>query len=90
MNALKRACELKTITDRQRSYLWTQMGMNGYRTNEPIPLPQEEPSLVKEILSLHTEHLGFTARELSHLMMMEEAEMKSEFAAPKTRLRRIV
>ncbi len=66
------------------------MGMNGYRTNEPLPLPQEEPMLVKEILELHTEQLGFTARELSSLMLMEKAEMKSEYATSKTRLRRIV
>ena len=45
---------------------------------------------MKEILELHTEQLGFTARELSSLMLMEKAEMKSEYATSKTRLRRIV
>jgi Zn-dependent peptidase ImmA (M78 family)/transcriptional regulator with XRE-family HTH domain len=91
MNALlKRACDLATITERQRSYLWTQMGSLGYRTNEPIPLPQEEPALVKEILEVHQTQLGFSYRELAELMFMDEQEMKAEYAVPKTRLRLIV
>lgn len=91
MNALlKRACDLGTITERQRSYFWTQMGMHGYRTHEPIPLPQEEPTLVKEILDLHTGQLGFSMREISDLMLMDEHEMKAEYTMPKTGLRRIV
>jgi len=91
MNALlKRACDLGTITERQRSYLWMQMGAHGYRTHEPVPLPQEDPTLVKEIVDLHTSQLGFTLRELAELMLMNEDEARIEFAIPKTRLRRIV
>jgi Zn-dependent peptidase ImmA (M78 family)/DNA-binding XRE family transcriptional regulator len=91
MNALlKRACDLGTITERQRSYLWMQMGAHGYRTNEPVPLPSEEPSLVREIVNLHTGELGFSLRELAHLMLMTEDEVRSEYALPKNRLKRVV
>jgi Zn-dependent peptidase ImmA (M78 family)/transcriptional regulator with XRE-family HTH domain len=91
MNALlKRACELRTITERQRSYLWMQMGAHGYRTHEPVPLPHEEPTLIKEIVDLHLNQLGFSLSELSDLMLMEEPETRSEYATDKTRLRRIV
>jgi Zn-dependent peptidase ImmA (M78 family)/transcriptional regulator with XRE-family HTH domain len=87
---LKRACDLGTITERQRSYLWMQMGAHGYRTHEPNPLPQEEPTLVKEIVDLHTGQLGFSMRELAELMMMTEDEVRSEFAIPKNRLKRVI
>jgi len=88
MNALlKRACDLETITERQRSYLWAQMGAHGYRTHEPVPLPQEEPTLVKEIIDLHTGELGFSLKELAVLMMMEEDEVRSEYAVSKNRLK---
>jgi Zn-dependent peptidase ImmA (M78 family)/transcriptional regulator with XRE-family HTH domain len=47
MNAmLKRACDLESISPRQRSYLWTQMGMSGYRSHEPITIPPEKPGLL--------------------------------------------
>ena len=84
---LKRACDLETLTERQRSYLWAQMGAHGYRTHEPVPLPQEEPTLVKEIIELHTGELGFSMKELAALMMMDEDEVRSEYAIPKNRLR---
>ena len=91
MNALlKRACDLGTITERQRSYLWTQMGMHGYRTHEPVVLPQEEPTIVKEILDLHMGQLGYGSADIASLMLMDEQEMRSEYTVPKTRLRRIV
>ena len=35
---LKRASDLGVISDRQKTYLWTQMGAHGYRTNEPVQL----------------------------------------------------
>jgi hypothetical protein len=67
-----------------------QMGAHGYRTHEPNPLPQEEPTLVKEIVDLHTGQLGFSMRELAELMMMTEDEVRSEFAIPKNRLKRVI
>jgi Zn-dependent peptidase ImmA (M78 family)/transcriptional regulator with XRE-family HTH domain len=91
MNALlKRACDLGTITERQRSYLWMQMGAHGYRTHEPVPLPQEEPSLVREIVEFHTKELGFSMGELAQLMLMNEDEVRSEFTVSKNTLRRVV
>lgn len=83
---LKRASDLDTITERQKSYLWMQMGAHGYRTHEPVPLPQEEPTLVKEILDLHTGELGFSMKELAALMLVDEAEVRSEYAISKSRL----
>ena len=86
---LKRACDLKTITPRQRSYLWMQMGAHGYRKHEPVPLPQEDPTLVREIVDLHTSQLGFSISELSDMMLMKPPEVRQEFTLPKTGPRRV-
>ncbi|HAG99910.1 MAG TPA: hypothetical protein DCL75_13910 [Ktedonobacter sp.] len=43
-----RANDMGKITQRQYRTLFEQMNKNGYRMNEPIPIPVEEPALLKE------------------------------------------
>jgi Zn-dependent peptidase ImmA (M78 family)/transcriptional regulator with XRE-family HTH domain len=84
---LKRASDLGTITSRQKSYLWAQMGAHGYRTEEPITLPPEEPTLVRELIDLHRGELGYSERQISELLILHEHEARSEYLRSNARLR---
>jgi len=73
---LKRAADLGVITERQSRYLWMQMGKYGYRSHEPHEdqIPLEQPSLLRELISLHLGDLEFTADELASVLAVNRAE----------------
>jgi Zn-dependent peptidase ImmA (M78 family) len=61
---LYRASQLNAIDERRKSYLWFRMGQAGYRTYEPVEIPPENPSLVRELLEIHTTTLGYRDDEI--------------------------
>ena len=65
---LMRAGDLKKITDRQKQYLWTEMGKRGYRVKEPIDIPMEKPKTINDIVDAHLGGLGYSVAELSSLV----------------------
>ncbi len=76
---LRRASDLGTIAPRTKQYLWTQMGMRGYRTHEPVDIPPEEPTLLRELIEFHREKLGHGTRELAKIMKVKEWELSKEY-----------
>ncbi len=46
---IMRAFELEIITDGQRRYLFRQMAAKGWNVNEPVPIPQEKPRLLRKL-----------------------------------------
>jgi Zn-dependent peptidase ImmA (M78 family)/DNA-binding XRE family transcriptional regulator len=80
---LKRASDLSTITPRTKQYLWAQMGMRGYRTHEPVPIPGEQPTLLRELFEFHHEKLGHDQTALAKIMKIDEAELSQEFFGSK-------
>ena len=55
----------------------------------PFHFPQEDPTLIREIVEFHTSELGFSITELSDLMLMKPPEVRQEFTLPKTGPRRV-
>ncbi len=84
---LRRASDLGTITPRTKQYLWMQMGMRGYRKNEPVNIPPEEPTLLCELLDFHRENLGHGTEELAKIMRMTEPELMGSFLRNRGRQR---
>lgn len=86
---LMRANDLGRVTPRQYSYLWMQMGHAGYRTQEPaeLTIPIEEPTLIREMLNLHLNELGYTAAELAKLLGLQEQELSQIYLEGDKRLR---
>lgn len=66
---LKRAKDLKTITDRHAKTLWIEMGKAGYRVREPLELdlPKEEPKLLEEIIGVYCNQMHYSVEELAKL-----------------------
>lgn len=82
MQALaKRARDLDVITQRQAKYLFMQMGKLGWRrqNGEPIPLPGEEPALVREIIDYHRNQRGYSLAELARTAHVEEGEFEQQY-----------
>jgi Zn-dependent peptidase ImmA (M78 family) len=79
---LRRAGDLGTITPRTKQYLWTQMGMRGFRKHEPIEIPPEEPTLLKELLQVHGTRLGHDLPQLAKIMRVRESELMTEYLHP--------
>jgi Zn-dependent peptidase ImmA (M78 family) len=86
---LKHALNLGKITQRQYQYIWTQMGMAGYRLKEPPELdaPQEKPTLLSELIELHLEELGYSVEQLSDRLALFADEFVSIYLSPKSHLR---
>jgi len=56
-----------------------QMGNYGYRLKEPFPIEPEEPSLITEVIRFHLESLGYSEKELSHTLRLNEAEFQRQY-----------
>lgn len=86
---IRRAYDLQKITDRQYRSLHEEMGKLGYRTNEPLPIPIEKPSLLREMIDTHIQELGYTVKDLAAMASLKEEEFCAEYM-PKTHNLRIV
>lgn len=49
---IRRAKDLNIISDRQYRYLFEQLGMQGWRTTEPVYIPSERPRGVRRMAEL--------------------------------------
>ena len=67
-----KAKQIGMISENQAKYLWSQLSALGYRMNEPQELnfPKEQPSMIKEIIEVHKNTLGYTDPELSQLVRL--------------------
>lgn len=70
---LYRAAELNAIDERRKSYLWFRMGQAGYRTYEPVEIPPENPSLLRELLEIHKTTLGYGDDEIDAVLFEPKA-----------------
>lgn len=77
---------LGKITLNQYEYLYKQMGARGYRTCEPVPVVPEEPTLLREVVSVHRRASGATITELSEYLGLLEDDFRSEYMSGGIRL----
>jgi hypothetical protein len=79
---LMRAGELKTISPRTKSYLFTQMSKMGWNLNEPVELQSEIPTLFDELVKVHSSELDYSLSDLSRLLFEPEERVR-HFLPPK-------
>ena len=86
---IMRASNLNKISERQKRYLWMQMGKLGYRRREPeeLDIPKESSSLIDEIISLHISELGYNIEELSKSVTLFQDEFRSKYLNQSNHLR---
>jgi Zn-dependent peptidase ImmA (M78 family) len=78
---LKRAEDLRLISERTARRWWTLMSKAGYREMEPYEndIPKETPSLLRELIDMHPQDLGYTSSQLANEMAMQEDEFLSYY-----------
>lgn len=61
----------------QKQYLWKQMSARGYRLREPpeLDFPHEQPTLLKNLLDVHSRALGYSPEDLATLLHAYDAEI---------------
>jgi len=71
-----RAHVLGRITERHYRSLFTLIGKRGFRTNEPVYIPPEEPVLLEKIIKVHRQDHNYSIANLSSLVGLHEHEFK--------------
>jgi Zn-dependent peptidase ImmA (M78 family)/DNA-binding XRE family transcriptional regulator len=71
----------KIITENQAKYLWKQMTANGYVKSEPpaLDVVPEEPSLLREIIEVHQNELGYSCEEIARLVSLTKEEFARNY-----------
>ena len=70
---------VKTVTENQARYLWSQFNSLRIRVKEPIDIPSEKPSLLKEIIDGFIQRLGYTTKELLELFSLKQKDFNEWF-----------
>jgi Zn-dependent peptidase ImmA (M78 family)/DNA-binding XRE family transcriptional regulator len=79
---LRRAKDLKAITDARYRRLVTMMSGMGYRKVEPVAIAEESPEVVNSILRVHQDVHGWTPAELAGAARMVPEEFWRIFMPP--------
>lgn len=78
---LYRAGELGFLTSMQKTRLWQKISSLGYRTNEPHPLPMEEPKTFNKIANYFTQNLNYSIDDLQKLFRINHSDLKFLYGA---------
>lgn len=75
---LMRAKDLGVVSEFQSRSLWKQISTSRMRLREPpeLDFPQEEPTVLPQIIRLHLEQLGYSVSELASVLHVHEAELQ--------------
>ncbi|MFN7491885.1 MAG: ImmA/IrrE family metallo-endopeptidase [Cyclobacteriaceae bacterium] len=80
MKALvKRAKDLKTINDKQYRNFQINFSKKEMSKSEPIPLSEESPYILNEVVKLHLNELGYSPGELANVINLNPQEFEHRF-----------
>ena len=85
---IMRACDLGVITDSKKRRYFTQLSAAGYRTREPITIPDENPSMLRRLIAVYEREHAFTAEDVCRMLLINESDFRSCYLS--TRHLRIV
>lgn len=73
--------EKEIISENQAKYLFARMSAMGYRKAEPAELgvDREQPTLIKDVIGLHRNNLGYTLENLASIVHLSAGEFQNEF-----------
>ena len=76
-----RAFQLKKISEPQYKYLFQQIGIRGYKKQEPVIVESETPNMFRDILGFYRMSLRKGAKEVADLLGESEQGFMSEHGA---------
>jgi Zn-dependent peptidase ImmA (M78 family)/transcriptional regulator with XRE-family HTH domain len=84
---IRRAKELGCIREAQYRNLSIQIGAAGYRKHEPMPIPAEKPSLLYDLVRMHTQSHGYDIDDLCRMTLIRNPREFQERYCPTSALR---
>jgi Zn-dependent peptidase ImmA (M78 family) len=84
---IKRSFDLGLIGDAYYRKLFSQLSRLGYRTVEPVTIPDEEPATMREIVEVHLRDHRYSVSELCKLVRGNERDFRSLYLPEQQRLR---
>ncbi len=84
------AADLGIVTPSQKRRFFTFMSAAGYRTAEPVSLPdEEEPTTLHRLVKIYLNDYGYTTGELSKMLSINKSDFLARYLqAPQLRVRR--
>lgn len=76
---IRRAYNLRRITESQYRRLFTQIGKQGYRKCEPSPISPEEPETYQRLIDIHLKEFNYSIMDLSKLLDLYQREFEKEY-----------
>lgn len=85
---IKRAYDLKLITDNQYRWLNVQYS-KAFKGGEPIPIEREVPSRLREMVQYHLNELGYSIADLAGLLSVNANDLERAYI-PRPGIRLVV
>lgn len=87
---IMQAAAIGKISERKKQSLFTEMSKYGYRINEPVSIPAEEPTLLNQIVQLHLNELNYSLPELSTAVNLLIPELQEHYLERSSRRLHVV
>lgn len=84
---LRRASDLERIKPWRYRQLNIEMSQLGYKKNEPVELPPEDPTVVKMMVRVHLEELGYSETDLADVLRTTPEGLRVGLLGERPRLR---
>lgn len=84
---IKRSFDLGKIGESYYRKLFTQLGKFNYRTSEPVELPAEEPTILRDIIGVHLKDHHYSTQELANMLALHENEFLAQYMPESQRFR---
>ena len=76
---IRRARDLKKITEDRYRDLFISMGRLGIRKREPHDLPREEPTIIPRIMNIYFSDNGFSMQQMGDLLCWPPDELRPRY-----------
>lgn len=85
---IRRARDLKLMSEPAYKYYQIEMSKRGWRSSEPIEINAvESPRLLKRLFATHTDQLGYSLDDLEELLGLERDELSIMYPPERPRLK---
>lgn len=76
---VRRARDLNTINEQQYRNLQIGFSKRGMSVSEPIPLQEEKPYILNQVIKLYLHELGYSIQELARVINLTIKEFENRF-----------
>lgn len=83
---IRRALDLGVITEQTRRNFQIRFSQEKWNKNEPIPLPLENPSLIRSTISLYKNELNYSNEDLQKIMKINHSDFAEWFIPVKGKI----